>query len=225
MPAKWAKQLVSYEVTAINRVTRSSSIHTFHIISICNWTNIPNTLYLYAQLHYYCSLHRPTITTSISRKQQNTTLIDHDTAIYSQATNMLLKCHIYAKFSNHLMCSNRKECQYICYKQCYCYQLCDQACCTQMTFSPKQWCNCPVALAKLATDHKGKYGYQMQTTAAVTNKHMSINVIVCTYVQNFNFLQQKLWPVWQSHHHTLWKQKFSQISPFRIMMPSQNENY
>ena len=47
----------SYELNAINNVTRSSGIHTFHITGLCPWTNMPATLHNYVPLHYYCILN------------------------------------------------------------------------------------------------------------------------------------------------------------------------
>ena len=46
----------SYELNAINNVTRCTGIHRFHIIGICLWTNVFATLHIYVLLHGYCSL-------------------------------------------------------------------------------------------------------------------------------------------------------------------------
>ena len=42
----------SYELTPINNVTRTTGIHTCHIIGICPWTNIPATLHTLVQLQF-----------------------------------------------------------------------------------------------------------------------------------------------------------------------------
>ena len=47
----------SYQLTPINNVTRSTGIHTFHIISRCPRKYVPATLHIYVPLHFYCSLH------------------------------------------------------------------------------------------------------------------------------------------------------------------------
>ena len=46
----------TYEFTAINSVARSTGIHTFPIIGICPWTNMPPNCMSVALL-CYCSLH------------------------------------------------------------------------------------------------------------------------------------------------------------------------
>ena len=40
----------SYELSVITNVTRSTGIHTSHIIGIFLWTNMPATLHMYVQL-------------------------------------------------------------------------------------------------------------------------------------------------------------------------------
>ena len=47
----------TYEFTAINNVTRSTGIHTFPIIGICHWTNMPSKLLMNVALLCCCSLH------------------------------------------------------------------------------------------------------------------------------------------------------------------------
>ena len=46
----------SYEFTAINNVTRSTGILTFHIIGICPWTNMLAILHIHVPLHHHSSL-------------------------------------------------------------------------------------------------------------------------------------------------------------------------
>ena len=41
----------SYEPTAINSVTKCTGIHTFHIIEICPWANMPATIHIFVPLH------------------------------------------------------------------------------------------------------------------------------------------------------------------------------
>ena len=82
----------SYEPNTINNVTRNTDIHTFHIIGICPWTNLPVTLHIYVPHHYYCGLHRdPTLYTSQKIKQQSTKGTPHIIVKYVPETNMPLK--------------------------------------------------------------------------------------------------------------------------------------
>ena len=46
-----------YEPTAINNVASNTGMHTFHIIGICLWTNMPPTSHTYVPLHCYSILH------------------------------------------------------------------------------------------------------------------------------------------------------------------------
>ena len=75
----------SYELTAINNVTRNIVIYTFHTIGIYSWTSMPTTLHTYVPLHCYYSLHRPNITAYTSTK--NATFIIHAIAIYTVYAN------------------------------------------------------------------------------------------------------------------------------------------
>ena len=47
----------SYELTAMNNVTRNSGIFTLHIIGICPYTNMPNKPHLYVLLYIQYSLN------------------------------------------------------------------------------------------------------------------------------------------------------------------------
>ena len=58
----------SFELSAINNVTRGTGIHTFHNTDICSWTNMPATLHKYVTLCFYCSLHIDPILLHISIK-------------------------------------------------------------------------------------------------------------------------------------------------------------
>ena len=87
----------SYELNTINNVTRSTAIHTFHIIGICPWTNMPAPLHINVPLHYYCHLQISHIST-----QKTSTSLYHVIVMYVPTTNMHLKCHIWhiPKFLN-----------------------------------------------------------------------------------------------------------------------------
>ena len=62
---------VSYELTAISKMTRSTGVHTFHIIGICPWTNISPTLHIHVPLLSYHSLHiDPTLSHTQVKNQQ-----------------------------------------------------------------------------------------------------------------------------------------------------------
>ena len=83
----WGKYVIiyaSYELSAINNVTRSPCIHTLHIIVIFPWTNMSDTLQKKVSLHCYSRLLiNPTY-------QSNTT-----------------NCNIYSPCSCHV-CFNNK---------------------------------------------------------------------------------------------------------------------
>ena len=52
----WGKYInicASYDLTITNSVTGSTGIHTFHIIGICLWRNMPATLCINVSLHCY----------------------------------------------------------------------------------------------------------------------------------------------------------------------------
>ena len=78
----------SYELNAINIVTRSTGIHTFHITDICPWTNMGTTLYIYVSLHFYWSLHIGPTILHISMKNS-------------------INCNIYFPYYHKLCASNK----------------------------------------------------------------------------------------------------------------------
>ena len=97
----------SYTLNAINNVTRSTDIHTFHI------------------LVYAFSAYRPNIIVHI-KKQQNATLIYHTFAIHVPTTNMPPKCHIYNRqpAGNAKVTKTEQKClnfywRQICLKICF----------------------------------------------------------------------------------------------------------
>ena len=61
----------SYQLRTIKSVTKNTRIHSFHIIGICPWTNMPATFHKYVTLHFYLSLHidPALLTTSITTKK------------------------------------------------------------------------------------------------------------------------------------------------------------
>ena len=85
-------------------MTRNTDRHTFYIIGICPWTNMPPTSHIYVPLHYYCGLHIDL--TLLHRTCEKTSVfIYHAIAISVLATNMALKCHIYATYANYFICT------------------------------------------------------------------------------------------------------------------------
>ena len=94
----WDNQVsiyTSYELTAINNLTRSTGIHTFHITGICFWTYKCATLYIYISLHFSCSLPVNPTLMHISIKNQYTAMfIYHTTAKSVPVTYVPLKCHM-----------------------------------------------------------------------------------------------------------------------------------
>ena len=48
---------MSHNLTAITSVSKTTGIHTFHMIGTCPQTNMFDTLHIYFPLHYCCSQH------------------------------------------------------------------------------------------------------------------------------------------------------------------------
>ena len=96
-----------YELTAINSVTTSNNIHTFHINGICPWTNMLATLHIYILLHVYCTTHTDLALLHISVKNKIHKIYLQFTMLlsYVPATHMPLK-HIYATFPYYSVCIN-----------------------------------------------------------------------------------------------------------------------
>ena len=92
----------SYEFTTINNMTRSTGIHTLHIIDISPWTNMPATLHIYPTALLLTSTYRPIITTHINNITNKIYLYDA-TATFVRTINMSLKCHI-LKLLNLYLC-------------------------------------------------------------------------------------------------------------------------
>ena len=84
----------SYSLTAINSVTRSTAIHTFHNIGICLWINMPVTSPKYIPLNKYCSLP---VDPHYCIYKKTGTFIYHAITTYLPKSNVFLKCHISAK--------------------------------------------------------------------------------------------------------------------------------
>ena len=61
----------SYELTAINIVTRNSNIHTYPITGICPWNNTPVTLHMSIALHVYYTEHIDATLLHILYNKQN----------------------------------------------------------------------------------------------------------------------------------------------------------
>ena len=57
IPDNYVSIYTSYQLTKINNATRNAAEHTFHITSICPYTNMPARSHMYAPLHYSCSLY------------------------------------------------------------------------------------------------------------------------------------------------------------------------
>ena len=85
----------SHELTAINNVTRNTGIDTFHIITICSWTNMHVTLHM---SHCTTTVIYIMISHTSEKKQQTASFNYHATAIYVQITNKLLKYYIYVTY-------------------------------------------------------------------------------------------------------------------------------
>ena len=125
---------ISYELTAINKFTRNTGIHTFHIIEICPWTNMPTTMHIHVPQHFYCSLHiDPILLHKSIRKQYTAPLIYHNTP---------KKCQQQLCPSNTKSMSNAQIIKYVPIGEVFKYmchiwrcfhQWCNQNHCTQVT--------------------------------------------------------------------------------------------
>ena len=65
----------TFELTAINNVTRNTGIHTLQIIGICPWTNMPTILHMYIPLYCYLSLHVDPTSSHTSQKNSKLQLL------------------------------------------------------------------------------------------------------------------------------------------------------
>ena len=90
----------SYKLNAINSVTKSTGLFTFHIIDICPGTNVSGTLHMYFTLHLQWILHLDHRLLHIKvKKTTNSTFIYHAITIYMPASNVPLKCFWYAIYA------------------------------------------------------------------------------------------------------------------------------
>ena len=123
----------SYEITTINNVTMSTSIHIiaiwflnkydYHIAHVC-----PIAFLLY-------SIYRPKISPHICKINKNATLIYHIIAVYVPAPKMPLKSHIYATCPNYLLYINEgSRLTYMHHMNSLAQQ--DKQCCTNKTMMP-----------------------------------------------------------------------------------------
>ena len=71
----YISKYASYELTTIDNMIRNTSIHTFHIIGIYPWTNIPTRLHIYFPVHCYCGLYVEPTLLPISVKNNNLQLL------------------------------------------------------------------------------------------------------------------------------------------------------
>ena len=79
----------SYELTQINNVTRNTGIHTFCIIGICPWKDMPTKWYIYVPLHCISGLQiDPTLQLSKTSKPVS----------FELSSNM----HMYYVFGTHI---------------------------------------------------------------------------------------------------------------------------
>ena len=109
----------SYKLAAINNMTRNTGIHTFHIIGICPWTDMPATQHINVTLHCYCSLHIDSLVLHMSvEKQQTATFSYQAITIHVPAINMPLKCHTCHTYKLDSV-SIGEVCQYICHVWSY----------------------------------------------------------------------------------------------------------
>ena len=85
----------SYQLTAINNVTTSTGIYTFHIFWHMPLNNMSATLHIYFLLHFYCSIHiDPTLLYVKVKTQQTATFNYNAITIYVPIIDMPLKCPI-----------------------------------------------------------------------------------------------------------------------------------
>ena len=86
----------SYELDAINNMTRSTNIYTFQITSICPWTYMHATLHKYVPLKFCHSLHIDPILLHISFiKSIHCNIYSPNYCKICVTHNMALKCTKY----------------------------------------------------------------------------------------------------------------------------------
>ena len=126
---------ISYELTAINSVTRSPGIHIFTML-----TYVPEPIFLpYCICMFHCTttivyIQTPHYCTYQFQNNKLQHLFTKLMPFMCQEQNMHLKCQIYIIYTNYLASINDGRCQYI-YTR---YELpvispCDKKHCTQMT--------------------------------------------------------------------------------------------
>ena len=102
---------ISYEINAINNVTRSTGIHTFPITGICPWTNMPATWHRYISLYLCCSLPIDfTYAANIHQKSiplQAWSMGRPYSCKICASNKYTLKCHQYTTCPNNLICMYR----------------------------------------------------------------------------------------------------------------------
>ena len=125
---------MSYELTAINNVTRSTGTCTFHIIGIWPWTNVPAILHMFA----YCTATVIYIYTPYySINRYRTTNCNLYLACYCNiCISIICISPSNVKYMSHVKITRfalvGEVCQYIYATSTYWLQLCDQEHCTQM---------------------------------------------------------------------------------------------
>ena len=114
----------SYELNAMNNVTRSTGIHVFHITALCPWTNMPPTLYKYIPLHIYYR-YTPHYCIYPSKIIHWNIILPNYCKIGAITNYALPKPH--AQITVHA--SIEDVCQYICHIWTQWNQSCDQGWC------------------------------------------------------------------------------------------------
>ena len=102
-----------HELTAKNSVTSSTGMPTFHITVIYPRTNMPAILHINIPLCFYCSLYIEATFLhtfiKIIKISINYSIYLRYCLKYVPWTNIPLKCHIYAKCPNCLVCVNGRN--------------------------------------------------------------------------------------------------------------------
>ena len=106
----YVSMYVSYRPLAIYNVTRNTGKHTFHIIGICPWKNMPPISDIYVLLHYYICLNTDPTLLDIQVQKKLQFLVFIKLLSYPKASNTLPELILWSLYlclamSHHIVTS------------------------------------------------------------------------------------------------------------------------
>ena len=155
--------------------------------------SLPYCTYMFYYINTELYMYTPHYCICRSKHQQNATFSCHAITIYVPKTNVLHKCHIYAKYANYLMCRLRQLYQYIYFIRTQCNQQCDQG--HQYTYISHPW---HIPLNKYACQTAKYTSHCISPVVYVSTPHY------CTYLAEISQFLPPVWNVsrWPTIYHT-----------------------